>query len=85
MRHALSCLLYDLAADVGETRDLAGEKPEVAARLGAALDAWGQELIAPVFLGSSVKNEDWGPGGANQKGAAAGAKTGRKKPAEGEK
>jgi arylsulfatase A-like enzyme len=77
--------LYDLVADVGETRDLAGEKPQVAARLVAALDAWDQELIAPVFPGSSVKNEDWGPGGANQKGAAAGAKAGRKKPAEGEK
>ena len=26
--------------------------------------------IAPVFHGASVKNEDWGPGGANPKNAA---------------
>jgi hypothetical protein len=35
--------------------------------LKAALAAWQKELIDPVFLGSSAKNEDWGPGGANQK------------------
>jgi arylsulfatase A-like enzyme len=77
--------LFDLAADVGETRDLASEKPEVAARLGAALDAWDRELMAPVFPGSSVKNEDWGPGGANQKDAAGGGKPGRKRSNEGGK
>ena len=60
--------LYDLAADIGETKNLAAEKPDVVARLVAALDAWDKELIAPVFAGSSAKNEDWGPGGANQKG-----------------
>ncbi len=70
--------LFDLAADVGETRDLAGEKADVAARLGEALDAWDRQMIAPVFPGSSVKNEDWGPGGANRKGAA-GAKPAKKK------
>jgi len=59
--------LYDLAADVGETKNLASEKSEVASRLAAALEAWSKEMIAPVFEGSSVKNEDWGPGGANQK------------------
>ena len=59
--------LYDLAGDVGETKNLASEKPEVASRLAAALEGWSKELIAPVFPGSSVKNEDWGPGGANQK------------------
>ncbi len=31
--------LYDLAADPGERRDLAAERPEVVARLGARLDA----------------------------------------------
>ena len=61
--------LYDLAADLGEKENLAAAKPEVATRLAAALDAWNKELIAPVFPGSSVKNEDWGPGGANQRNA----------------
>jgi arylsulfatase A-like enzyme len=60
--------LYDLAADIGEAKDLAAGKPEITARLAAALETWNKELIAPVFPGSSVKNEDWGPGGANQKG-----------------
>lgn len=60
--------LYDLSTDIGETRNLATEKPAVVARLVAALDAWDKELIPPVFPGASVKNEDWGPGGANQKG-----------------
>ncbi len=59
--------LYDLAADLGEKENLATAKPEVTARLVAALEAWNKELIAPIFPGSSVKNEDWGPGGANQK------------------
>ena len=50
--------LYDLVASANA---------EVATRLTAALDAWRKELIAPVFPGSSVKDEDWGPGGANQR------------------
>jgi arylsulfatase A-like enzyme len=32
--------LYDLETDPGETRDVQAAHPEVAARLGAALDAW---------------------------------------------
>jgi arylsulfatase A-like enzyme len=63
--------LYDLATDLAETRDLAAARPEVAARLTARLDAWDKELSPPAFPGSSVKNEDWGPGGANQKNAKA--------------
>lgn len=63
--------LYDLAADIGETKDLSAEKPGIAGRLEAALEAWDRELIDPVFLGSSVKSEDWGPDGANQNGKGA--------------
>jgi hypothetical protein len=59
--------LYDLATDLGETHNLATTQPEVTERLVATLEAWNSQLIAPVFLGSSVKNEDWGPGGANQR------------------
>jgi arylsulfatase A-like enzyme len=58
--------LYDLAADLGEKNDLSSVRPEVMKRLAATLDAWNKELVSPVFLGSSVKNEDWGPGGINQ-------------------
>jgi arylsulfatase A-like enzyme len=58
--------LYNLATDIGETNDLASQKLGAVLRLGAALDAWNKELVEPAFPGSSVKNEDWGPGGANQ-------------------
>ena len=45
--------VYDLAKDVGETKDVAAANPAVAARLAAALDAWNQELIDPVFPGAT--------------------------------
>jgi arylsulfatase A-like enzyme len=59
--------LYDLETDISESKDLATENPEVTKRLTATLESWTKELVPPVFPGSSVKNEDWGPGGANQK------------------
>jgi arylsulfatase A-like enzyme len=75
--------LYDLASDLGETKDLAASQPAVAQRLAAALDAWDQELVPPAFPGSSVKSEDWGPGGANQKNKpAAKPKAPARKPAQ---
>jgi hypothetical protein len=58
---------YNLAADIGKNTDLVGTKPEVAKRLGAALDGWNKELVIPAFPGSTVKNEDWG-GGRQQPG-----------------
>jgi hypothetical protein len=59
--------LYDLAADLGEKNSVASANAEVATRLTATLGAWRKELVAPVFRGSRVKNEDWGLGDANQK------------------
>ena len=38
--------LYDLAADPGESRNVAGEHPDVVARLGKAYDAWWQSVQA---------------------------------------
>jgi arylsulfatase A-like enzyme len=38
--------LYDLAADLGETKDLSKEKPEVLAKLKARWDAWREEMNA---------------------------------------
>lgn len=60
--------LYDLSSDLSESRSLAAEKPDVVRRLAAALDEWNGQLAKPAFLGSSVRNEDWGAGGENQKG-----------------
>lgn len=58
--------LYDLENDISESSDLATKHPEIAARLASQLEGWTKEAIDPVFMGSSVKSEDWGPGGANQ-------------------
>jgi len=62
--------LFDLASDSGETKDLAADKLDIALSLAASLAEWRKELKPPAFPGSSVKSEDWGPGGANQKNAA---------------
>jgi arylsulfatase A-like enzyme len=43
--------LFDLATDTGETQNLVGDKPAVAERLAAALDAWDKELVPPAFPG----------------------------------
>jgi len=43
--------LYNLASDVAESKNLAAEKPEVLAKLEAAVAAWNSETIAPVFAG----------------------------------
>jgi arylsulfatase A-like enzyme len=39
--------LYDLSADVGESKNLAGEKPEIVKSLRADLMRWRQEIKAP--------------------------------------
>ncbi len=55
--------LYDLAADVAESRDLAAAQPAVAARLAAALAAWDKELVPPAFPGLGARQ------GKNKKAA----------------
>jgi arylsulfatase A-like enzyme len=40
-------LLFDLAADIGEQKDLSGEKPEVVKQLTAEYDAWNATLEKP--------------------------------------
>jgi arylsulfatase A-like enzyme len=77
--HGKSPELYDLSTDIHESQDLASAQPELTARLNAQLEAWNSELIPPVFPGSSAKNEDWGPGGANQKPKGEAAGTGAAK------
>ena len=39
-------MLFDLASDVGETRDMAQEKPDVLARMRAEFAAWRKEMDA---------------------------------------
>ena len=51
--------LHDLASDVGETRNIASDKPEVVAQLTSKLYAWESELTTPL----------WGPGSIGFVGA----------------
>jgi arylsulfatase A-like enzyme len=46
--------LYDLGDDLGETEDLAGEKPEAAASLAGRFDAWLAEVRADPLHQSAV-------------------------------
>ena len=48
--------LYDLAADVGETRDLAAQRPELVADLRQAWERWNAKNVAPIWRGTI--NED---------------------------
>ncbi|MCU0246522.1 MAG: hypothetical protein MUC42_08100 [Bryobacter sp.] len=41
--------LYDLDTDIGEARDLAAERPQVAQRLRTAFEDWNKQLISPLF------------------------------------
>jgi arylsulfatase A-like enzyme len=41
--------LYDVSADIAETKNLLASQPEISARLAAELAAWNKELVAPLF------------------------------------
>lgn len=41
--------LYDLAADIGEARDLSAEKPDVAADLMKRWQAWSEQMAEPLW------------------------------------
>jgi arylsulfatase A-like enzyme len=41
--------LFNLVTDVGESKDLAADHPEVLARLRKAYDAWNKDNISPLF------------------------------------
>lgn len=47
--------LFNLAADIGETQDLAAARPDVVARLRQAYDQWNEDNIAPVFESPRAK------------------------------
>ena len=49
--------LYDLKQHVGETKDLAGPKPEALAELEKRRIAWEAQLIAPVFRGLETRKK----------------------------
>ena len=49
--------LYDLDADIGETRDLAALQPEVLKKLDAAREQWNKQLVPPLFESPRPANQ----------------------------
>ena len=47
--------LYDLATDIGESKDLAAEKPEIRDELAKAYAAWDAQLAKPLWGGRPAK------------------------------
>ncbi len=58
--------LYNLVSDRDEKTNLADAQPELRDRLATLLADWKKLTVSPIFPGSRIKNEDWGPGGANE-------------------
>ena len=61
--------LYNLADDIGETKDLAASQPDKVKELQTKWEAWNQSNIAPL----------WGGGKADNDGAEPGAPAGKKR------
>ena len=61
--------LYNLAQDIGEAKDLAGDQPEKVKALQSAFDAWNTQLMEP----------RWGKGNARAGKAKAGKAKGQRK------
>ncbi len=52
--------LYDLDADIGETKDLAASHPEVLKRLQAAYARWSSQMMAPRWVRQDRRNAEIG-------------------------
>ncbi len=46
--------LYDVSADLSETKDVAESQAKTGKRLATSLDAWDKELVAPAFPGPAA-------------------------------
>lgn len=55
--------LYNLADDIGESKNLAALKPDITAQLQSAIDAWDKELVTPIFdnPGGGAQKKKRGP------------------------
>jgi len=49
--------LFDLASDIGETRDLAGEQPEILKEIEEAYNQWNSQMIAPLWTRQKQKTK----------------------------
>jgi len=72
-------MLFNLAEDIGETRDLASEKPEILRQLQAAYEKWDKEMMPAQWVRQDARNAE--PGGrlktAIPRGSAAGEESRR--------
>ena len=68
---ATAAKLYNLASDIGETRDLIADNPEKAAELQAAWEAWNNDNVPP----------KWGAGDGKKKPKARGKNKGKRRAA----
>jgi arylsulfatase A-like enzyme len=60
--------LYNLTADIGETKDLAAEQPDKLKELQAKWDAWNATLAAPLWGGGKADSDGREPGLPSKKG-----------------
>ena len=54
-------MLFNLAEDIGETRDLSSEKPEILRQLQAAYEKWDKEMMPAQWVRQDARNAE--PGG----------------------
>jgi arylsulfatase A-like enzyme len=47
--------LYDLAADIGESKDMKAEKPDIVQELRKAFEKWSLEMVEPLWGGRAAK------------------------------
>ncbi|OHE77475.1 MAG: hypothetical protein A2107_15345 [Verrucomicrobia bacterium GWF2_62_7] len=66
--------LYNLAADIGETKDLAAEQPDKLKELQAKWDAWNATLVPPLWGGGKAGGDGAKPGTTGKKGKRGKAK-----------
>ena len=72
-----SAKLYNLANDIGETKDLAAAQPEKVRELQARWEAWNATLVRPLWGGGKSDSDGPEPGAPAKQG-----KQGKKKPAK---
>jgi arylsulfatase A-like enzyme len=59
---ATEAKLYNLAADIGETKDLAAAQPDKVKELQTKWDAWNATLVKPLWGGGKADNDGPEPG-----------------------
>ena len=60
--------LYQLANDIGETKDLAAAMPDKVKELQVRWDAWNATLVKPLWGGGNSDDDGAEPGAPSKKG-----------------